>query len=96
MSNSTDKGLEAVAITDVPHVKIHGRTTAMRSPVTLFWTGSAVEFNVRGAEFWVEIESSYDLLEPWISIVINGVPVSRQMLIRGRAWICIYRGMNLM
>ncbi|WP_145335193.1 SGNH/GDSL hydrolase family protein [Paenibacillus xylanexedens] len=94
MSNSSIGELEVIAISDVQHVKIHGRTTAGRSPLNLFWTGSAVEFNVRGAEFWVEIESSYDLLEPWISIVINGVPVSRQMLIRGRAWICVFRGMN--
>jgi hypothetical protein len=94
MDISANEELETIAISAVPHMKIHGRTTGQQSPVTLFWTGSAVECNVKGAEFWVEIESSYDLLEPWISIIINGVPVSRQMLIRGRAWICIFRGMN--
>ena len=94
MSNSSNGELEVIAISNVQHVKIHGRTTTVRSPLTLFWTGSAVELNVQGTEFWVEIESSYDLLEPWISIVINGVPVSRQMLTRGRAWICVFRGMN--
>ncbi|MCM3134345.1 GDSL-type esterase/lipase family protein [Paenibacillus polysaccharolyticus] len=94
MNSRTNEELEIVSTSDLQHIKIHGRTTAGQSPIPLFWTGSAVEFNVRGTEFWVEIESSYDLLEPWISIVINGVPVSRQMLIRGRAWICVFRGMN--
>lgn len=90
----TNEKLQTYALSDVSHLKVHGRTTGQRSPLTLFWTGSAIEINVKGSELWVEIESDYDLYEPWISILINGVPVSRQMLTAGRYWICIFRGMN--
>ncbi|SLK17579.1 MULTISPECIES: SGNH/GDSL hydrolase family protein [unclassified Paenibacillus] len=86
--------LQTYALSDVSNLKVHGRTTGQRSPLTLFWTGSAVELHVKGSELWVEIESDYDLYEPWISILINGVPVSRQMLIAGKYWICVFRGMN--
>ncbi|EBD8094829.1 GDSL family lipase, partial [Salmonella enterica] len=86
--------LRTYALSDVENLKVHGRTTGNRAPLTLFWTGSAVELNVQGAELWVEIESNYDMYEPWISILINGVPVSRQMLTAGRYWICVFRGMN--
>lgn len=81
-------------LSDIPHLKIHGRTTGRLDPLVLFWTGSAVEFNVTGTELWIEVESDYDVYEPWISIVINGVPVSRQMLTAGRHWICAFRGMS--
>lgn len=86
--------LQVSALSDIDNLKVHGRTTGSLSPLTLFWTGSAVEFNVKGSELWVEVESDYDLYEPWVSILINGVPVSRQMLTAGRYWICVFRGMN--
>lgn len=75
-------------------VKVHGRTTGSLSPLTLFWTGSGIELNARGTELWIEVEADYDVCEPWISIVINSVPVSRQMLTAGRYWVCVFRGMN--
>lgn len=81
-------------LSDVEQVKVHGRTTTRRDPLTLFWTGSAVEFNVTGSELWVEFEVDYETYEPWISVVINGASVSRQMLVRGRYWVCVFRGMN--
>lgn len=86
--------LQLHALSDIEHLKVHGRTTGCLSPLTLFWTGSAIELNVKGSELWVEVESAYDVYEPWISIVINSVPVSRQMLTAGRHWICVFRGMN--
>ena len=86
--------LEVHPLSEIEHLKVHGRTAGRLSPLTLFWTGSAVEFNVRGSELWVEIEADYDTYEPWISILINSVPVSRQMIIAGRSFICVFRGMN--
>lgn len=86
--------LQVQALSDIEHLKVHGRTTGCLSPLTLFWTGSAIEFNVKGSELWIEIEVDYDVYEPWISVVINSVPVSRQMLTEGRYWICVFRGMN--
>lgn len=89
-----NKSLKYRNLSDTENIKIHGRTTGCLSPLTLFWTGSGVELNVNGSELWVEVEVAYDMYEPWISILINEVPVSRQMLIAGRYWICVYRGMK--
>ncbi|PYY29117.1 SGNH/GDSL hydrolase family protein [Paenibacillus illinoisensis] len=86
--------LQVHVLSEVQNLKVHGRTTEQRAPLTLFWTGSAIEIQVTGSELWVELESDYDIHEPWISILINGVPVSRQMVTAGRYWICIFRGMS--
>ncbi|RCX17718.1 GDSL-like lipase/acylhydrolase family protein [Fontibacillus phaseoli] len=89
-----NKNLKQQALSDIEHIQVHGRTTGNLSPLTLFWTGSAVEFNAKGAELWLELEVDYEVYEPWIGIVINGAVVSRQMLVAGRYWVCIFRGMN--
>lgn len=86
--------LKVQALSDIAHLKVHGRTTGKLSPLTLFWTGSSVELNAQGSELWIEVEVNYDQYEPWISILINSMPVSRQMLTAGRYWVCIFRGMN--
>ncbi|WP_379144458.1 GDSL-type esterase/lipase family protein [Paenibacillus sp. sgz500992] len=89
-----NEALQTYPCSGIEHLKVHGRTTGCLDPVTLFWTGSAVEFNVKASELWIEVESGYDQYEPWISILINSVPVSRQMLTAGRYWVCVFRGMN--
>ncbi|MCG7386722.1 SGNH/GDSL hydrolase family protein [Paenibacillus sp. ACRRY] len=86
--------LQVHVLSEIQNLKVHGRTTEQRTPLTLFWTGSAIELRVTGSELWVEVESDYDIYEPWISILINGVPVSRQMVTAGRYWICVFRGMS--
>lgn len=86
--------LNLYKLSDIKNLKVHGRTTGCLSPLTLFWTGSAIEVNAKGSELWIEVEVDYDIYEPWISIVINSVPVSRQMLIAGRYWLCVFRGMD--
>lgn len=87
-------GLKTYALSEIDHLKVHGRTTGNLSPLTLFWTGSGIELNVKGTELWIEVEVDYDIYEPWISILINEVPVSRQMLTLGRSWIPVFRGMS--
>ena len=81
-------------LSEINNLKVHGRTTGELSPLTLFWTGSGLELNAKGTELWIEVEADYDIYEPWISILINSAPVSRQMVTVGRHWICVYRGMN--
>lgn len=82
------------ALSDLPHAKVHGRTTGERSPLTLFWSGSALELQAQGSELWVELEADYGQYEPWITILINSVPVGRQMVTAGRHWVCLFRGMD--
>ncbi len=82
-------------LSDIKNLKVHGRNIGYLSPLTLFWTGSGIELNASGSELWIEVEVDYDVYEPWINIVINSVSVSRQMLISGRYWICVFRGMDV-
>lgn len=81
-------------VKDIPELKVHGRTTKCRSPLTLFWTASGFECNVKGTELWVEVEVTYDTFEPWFSYTINDDWVGRQMLMKGRYWLPLFRGMN--
>lgn len=89
-----NENLKTHALSEIENLKVHGRTTTCLNPLTLFWTGSGIELNARGSELWIEVEVDYDIYEPWISVVINSAPVSRQMLTAGRYWICIFRGMT--
>ncbi len=89
-----DENVIVYLLSQVPNLKVHGRTAGSLAPLTLFWTGSAIEFNVKASELWIEVESGYQTSEPWVTILINSVPVSRQMLATGRYWICAFRGMN--
>lgn len=86
--------MKSFGLNEISSLRVLGRTTACREPLTLFWTGSGVECNVRASELWVEIEADYDSYEPWISVVINGAYISRQMLEKGKKWICLFRNMN--
>jgi lysophospholipase L1-like esterase len=86
--------LKQIKLSEIGNLKVHGRTTGERSPLTLFWTGSAIELNVTGTELWIEVEADYTGYEPWISILVNAVPVSRMMVTSGKHWICVFRGMS--
>lgn len=86
--------LKEYALSDVENLKVHGRTTGNLSPLSLFWTGSGIELNVNASQLWLEIEAGYDAHEPWIAIIIDGVPISRFMVLEGRHWICVFKGMN--
>ena len=89
-----NQNLRVIPLSKIENLKVHGRTTEELSPLTLFWTGSMLELNVNGSELWIEVEADYDTYEPWISIQVNGVQVSRIMLTAGKYWLCVFRGMN--
>lgn len=89
-----NNNLKMYPLSDLNNLKVHGRTSGNLTPLTLFWTGSAIELNVKASELWIEVETDYDHYEPWISVLINSAAVSRQMLTAGRYWVCIFRGMN--
>lgn len=89
-----DNSLKRIALKDAEYIKVHGRTTKCREPLTLFWTASGIECNVSGTAFWIEIEVTYEQYEPWLSYTVNGDWIGRQMLPAGRYWIPLFRGMN--
>ncbi len=86
--------MREIAIGEINEIKIHGRSTDRRDPLTLFWTASGFEVNVTGSELWVEVESVYEVYEPWFSYTVNGDWIGRQMLPKGRYWIPLFRGMS--
>ena len=86
--------LKKYDLKQIDYLKVNGRTTDCLEPLTLFWTASGFEINVRASEFWVEIEADYEEQEPWFSVLINGAPISRQMAIKGRHKICLFRSRN--
>lgn len=87
--------LKEYACSQVP-LLVHGRTAGQRDPLTLFWTASGFELRAKSAELWVELEADYGegSAEIWVSTRVNGAWVSRQMLNRGRQWLCLFRGRN--
>lgn len=86
--------LHTVALKDNEWIKVHGRTVQDRDPVKLIWTGSAIELNVKCSELYIELESCYVDYENWISIMINGSFIARQMLKKEKEWIPVFRMRN--
>lgn len=80
-------------ISEIPHL-VHGRWNGETEPLTLFWTASGLEINVRAAELWVELHAEWSLHEPWYSFEINGEFFSRRMAKQGTERVCVFRGMN--
>lgn len=75
-------------------IRIGGRTIENRSPLSLVWTGSYVEFNVKAKECKILIEGPYECYENWIAIEVNGEILSRRMVSREKEWITLFRMMN--
>ena len=89
-----DTMLKEYKLTQIEYLKVNGRTTDCLEPLTLFWTASGFEVNVKAAELWVEIEADYDVQEPWFSVLVNDAPIARQMAMKGRSRVCLFRSRN--
>ena len=74
--------------------RVLGRTAESADPLHLFWTGSALELNLRATELWVTFESSYMVFENWVDVMVNGALIQRFMVPKGRSSICLFRGMD--
>lgn len=90
----TNTALKYFSIAEIKNLHVYGRTGSSKMPLPLFWTASGVELKVTGTELWVDIETDYEIYEPWISIEINGAWVSRQMVTAGRKKLCVFRNMD--
>ena len=86
--------LRKYALNEIPHYKVHGRTVPGTCPLPLFFNGSAVELNVSGSELWADLEVSWQNLEIWVTIEVNGELMSRLMLAPGNHSLCLFRGMS--
>lgn len=94
MFRKEDAMIKEYKLSQLEYLKINGRTSDCLEPLTLFWTASGFEVNVRAVELWVEIEADFEEQEPWFSVLINGAPIARQMAMKGRNRICLFRNRN--
>ena len=76
------------------NIHILGRSRPDGGALTLFWTASGIEAEIRASELWVEFVSDYEGGDPWISIELNGALISRQMVPKGTHKICAFRNMS--
>lgn len=61
----------------------------------LFWAGSGLELLFTGSELTVCFEADFTVYEPWITMELNGAPLLRMPLNRGRSEVCLFRGMSV-
>lgn len=66
----------------------------LKLPYPLFWAGSSLEFTFTGEELHLSFEADFALVEPWISVELNGAPLLRAPLDRGTTRFCLFRGMT--
>ena len=94
--NGAMSELREYKLSEIPKdcLRVWGRTNGSLDPLTVFWTAGGIELNAKASEVWIEIEVDYSYYEPWASVLVNGAHVSRQMLQKGRYWICMFRNMS--
>lgn len=66
----------------------------MKLPHPLYWAGSSLEFTFTGSELCLSFVAGFTVLEPWISAELNGAPLLRMPLERGKSRVCLFRGMT--
>ena len=74
-------------------IRILGRVGGREEPA-FFWTGSGIEYTVDGSELSVEFITDYEIYEQWIRVEMDGFPMIRTALAKGRSVLNIYRNMN--
>ncbi len=78
---------------EVPEIRVHGRTSKRENNVIpLFWTGSAIEFNITGSEVWLEYTCIHNSGPSFARVEIDGFDFYRFMLEDGTHKVCIMKG----
>lgn len=86
--------LKDYKIRKIPYLRVLGRTNGSLEPVTLFWTASGIEMNIKATEAWVTVHSDYELFEPWADVIVDGALSQRLMVNKGEQKICLFRNME--
>lgn len=88
--------MKEYTINKITHKRLLGRNAYKDNDeaLTLFWGGAALEVNIKAREIWACISTTYDNLEHWLAVEVNGAPVSRFMLNKEKTWYCLARNMN--
>ena len=85
--------LKQASLDALPQVRALGRCTS-RAPLTLFWAASGIELDFTGSELWVDFFADYEVMEPWVSVELDGVCIARFAVNPGASRACIFRGMT--
>lgn len=81
---------------DVPEIRVQGRISKRKTDgVPLFWTGSAIEFNITGSEIWLEYTCLHHSGPSFARVEIDGFDMYRFMLEDGTHKICIMKGFGM-
>ncbi|MBO4628355.1 MAG: hypothetical protein J5687_00240, partial [Treponema sp.] len=92
--------MKQFTINQINYKRILGRNAflteqgAQKQELALFWGGAALEVNIKAREIWACISTTYDNLEQWLAVEVNGAPLSRFMLNKEKTWYCLARNMN--
>ena len=92
--------MKQFAINQINYKRILGRNAflneqgAQKQELALFWGGAALEVNIKAREIWACISTTYNNLEQWLAVEVNGAPLSRFMLNKEKTWYCLARNMN--
>ncbi len=78
---------------DIKEIRVHGRISNRKTEgIPLFWTASAIEFNITGNELWLEYYCEYNSGESYLRVEVDGFDMYRFMLENGTHKVCIMRG----
>lgn len=91
------KNVNIYSINKIPEIHFLGRNIPDAEKLNyraLFWNGSGFEVHFEGQELWALMEADYTSMEPWIAVYLNGRINSRQMIVKGKQWICLARGFD--
>ena len=88
--------MRTILLNQITHKRILGRNVYKENDqeLSLFWGGAALEINVKAREVYVCLSSDYADHEQWISVEINGAPISRFMLNKEKTLYCLARNLN--
>ncbi len=86
--------MEKRSLASLPQVRVLGRHTGGRDPLTLFYTASGIECLFTGSELHLCLNAGFDLYEPWISVELNGAWIARFPVPAGESEVCLFRGMT--
>ena len=88
--------MKEYTLNKIENKRILGRNAykAQDKALTLFWGGAALEINVKAREVYACISTDYADHEQWLTVEINGAPISRFMLNKEKTWYCLARNLN--
>ena len=81
-------------LADPENIVVFGRTATVAEGTVLFWTGSAVEFNIKASELYINIECGYDERELMLDIMLDGERSQKLTLENGIRKYTIFKGMD--